>query len=265
MANSNFVDTGQWRLVISISSTEMTGMLCNVTSPDTDPLLMFHRQWEAGNNILKEVETTVYDNPRILDDFATHIIVTAPKTLWIPSDLTEDEEYDPKSFTAFYDALPDDIFTDFLDEEVCLYSLASGLGSFLSRTLPGSRISSHLTVLKEFYSKSAANGNNIFVDLRSREADILLFMDGRFTSAATHPIKDVLNLEHYLQILCYAYDVDIPSVRLTLCGEGESKILSSQITLPFRQTADLPSGSLILEDTEISHSMAIAGNTNANN
>lgn len=253
-----FVDTGQWRLILHISPTGMTGLLKNSMQPQQPLMPIFHRTWDSDSNLLTEVETTVYDNPRMLDDFATQIVVTTPKTMWIPSDLTEYEEFDENFFTAVYDGKPSDIFADFGDEEVCLYWVGEGLNPFLSRTLPGCRISCSLTLLKDHYMKSAGEGKRIYVDLRDREMDIFIFDSGKMLSGASHPLDDGAGLSDYLLLAEDAFGIPLTDFKLHLYGERSKLEVAKENVAHLVADIECEEQDVGLIEAGICHAMAIA-------
>lgn len=253
-----FVDTGQWRLMLSISKNGMAGMLKNIMQPEEPPVSIFHRGWSAEEDLLEMVKSTVYDNPRMLDDFATQIIITSQRTLWIPTVMTEYEEYDENFFTSFYKADYVDIFTDFDDDQVCLYTLAPGLNSFLSRTLPGCRIASHLSILKNHYKSLAKKGINIFIDLRDGEFDIITFNGEALISAVAHPYTSLFDIEKYVRLLGEAYALNLKEANIHLYGNiADIKNLREMIQYI---SADVTQESHPenLEANGISHAMILA-------
>ena len=222
IALGSFVDTGHWKLLLTITADGMVGLIKNIQQTNKNPLLLFRNNWNADEGeSLKNVENTVYENPRMLDDFATQIIIEAPKSLWIPSKFAEEDEYDDKYFTKVYKALPEDIFADFYDEEICLFTLMPGLKSFLSRTLPGCRISSHIAILKEYYQAKIKGGNYIFLDIRDKAIDILAFSNKKFLSAATHPCEDFEELRYRILLLADAYNLELKSLNLSVFATND--------------------------------------------
>lgn len=231
----SFVDTADWKLILSIRKNGMEGLLKNIRQSDKSPLLLFSNKWDySESDFLKNVEDTVYSNPRLLDDFSTRIIITSDQNLWVPSELTDDEEFDPEYFTAVYEASDSDIFADFMEEETCLYSSAPGLNSFLARTLPGCLITSHLTILKSHYRQRSKKGFYIFADIRDGEMDIVSFFDSKLMSATTHPYTKPADLKYYIQLLgeTYAFATSAAIVGIygkeddvTACHEAVSPIV----------------------------------------
>lgn len=202
-----FSDTGQWRLILEISASGMAAVLKNTEDEKQPPVVLLNKNWdEERGSLLMDIETAVYDNPRLLEDFATRIILTTPQALWVPSELVIDDEIDEKYFTTVYPAKSEDINADYSQNEICLYTLTQGLNSFLQRTLPGCRVSSHLSILKsEFEKLEAIKANSssdnsplgrIYLNIRPSEFDIYIFGGGRFLIGATHQLENLSEIAY---------------------------------------------------------------------
>lgn len=206
-------DTGQWRLIVDISDRGMSAVLKNTESDYVPPVLVMKAEWSPDSaNLLEWIESAVYDHPRLLDDFATHIIITTPSALWIPAELTDDEEFDEKLFTVVYPSKTEDINADFGGDEVCLYTLTPGLNSFLQRTMPGCKITSHLSVLKKEFEKlvkgeTFAEDTGLFINIRDGYADIFAFSNGDFICGASHPWLAMEDIAYKTLLMCRAYDL----------------------------------------------------------
>ena len=231
---SGITDTGQWRLVVELSASGVSAFLKNIDSEAEMPLLLFQRQWESSrDDLLSHIESAVYDNPRLLEDFATHIIVTTPKALWIPAEFMEEDEFDENLFTCVYPAKLEDIRADVGNEEVCLYTLTPGLNSFLQRTLPGSRISSHLSVLKNKLEQmevfrlsgnvSSGNLDRLYLNLRGAEVDIFVFKNGRFMSGSVHPYEGSSDVAYFALLACHVYGLRPSTTGICLYSEKSDK------------------------------------------
>ena len=253
-----FADTGQWRLILAISPTGMSGLLKNILQPDAGLLPIFHRMWDADADLLDMVRQTVYDNPRMLDDFSTQIVITSPRTLWIPTELTEYEEFDENFYTSFYKAEYEDIFADFDDDEVCLYSPAPGLNSYLSRTLPGCRVCSHLSILKKHYRSVAAEGTHLFIDLREGECDLLAFSGGRLLSAASHPCSSSEEAAKYVDLLQKTYRLNSSDIRVHIYGGEESAGSLGERLSDHTGPVDMEVHPTDLRENGITHAMLLA-------
>lgn len=245
---ASLADTGQWLLVVEISAAGISAILKNVDYDDTPTMQIFQKDWnESAENLLSNIESAVYDNPRILEDFATKVIIRSDKALWIPADLTEDEEFDDRYFTCVYPAEAEDIAADFGEEEVCLYTLVPGLNSFINRTLPGSRIFSHLSVLKTAFQKfrdtrdeSSPRSNELFINIRPGFADIFAFSEGRFLNGATHIWNGTPDIVYKALLVTHAYG--IPTTETSchiICGDAERKEIDTLLSEFFPELISL--------------------------
>ena len=90
---ADFADTGQWRLIVEIHTDGMKAMLENTLHDDLEPQILFSTAWdEDADALLRHIENTVYDNPRMLDDFSARILLFDRRTLFIPTHIAEQHE-----------------------------------------------------------------------------------------------------------------------------------------------------------------------------
>lgn len=213
--NANLADTGRWKLYLEVSADGMCALLKNIEGEEK-PIVLTKKEWEAKESeILANIENTVYDNPRILDDFATTIVITTDKALWIPTELTDDDEYDENLFTCVYPAERGDIFSDFGEDKVCLYTLAPGLNAFFQRTLPGCKITSHLSVLSRHFGDREAQKISarpeepakptIYVNIRKNYADIFAYYKGEMLCGAAHQWREWSDIAYKIFLIADTY------------------------------------------------------------
>lgn len=255
---AGFTDTGQWRLFISIASGGVSAFLKNLVDPDQPPVALFKRHWEGREeDLLANIESAVYDNPGMLDDFSTHIVVSAPRSLWIPAEYVEDGEFDENLFTAVYPAEPEDIHLD-SDDDVCAcaYTLVPGLNSFLQRTLPGCKVSSHLSVLKAALGRreqslSAASGADrraLYLILHEGLADIFAFSGGDFLCAASRSLSNQSDLIYFLLLTANACSFPLKELSLTVVAspsEAEAVAVKACNFFPSTEYAEFPAGEVL--------------------
>lgn len=224
---TGLADTGQWKLIVEVSQSGLCALLKNVIDPYTPKVVIARVSWEKNSEkLLENIESAIYENPKILDDFATQIIVKSSKAVWIPSLLIDDEDYDPEYFTKIYPADTTDISADIGLNETCLFTLTPGLNSFLNRTLPGCRISSHLSVLKNEYERlqkilsdsENSNHETVFINIRKDEADIFAFKGSRFYCGAVHPWKDITDIVYKVALICQCFRFDNKATNIVIGG-----------------------------------------------
>lgn len=216
---ADFADTGQWRLLIRIRKDGMSAHLENTIRKEIEPQLLFSKTWNsADERLLENIENTVYDNPRVLDDFATRIILYDPCTLFSPTELIEETEGSEENFhTTVYPCEPADVMSDTDSDITATYSMAPGVKSFLYRTFPGSRITSNLMDEVRHLRKDNL-GLSLYVNIREGEADYIFLEDKNLLSASTHVWRDLADVIYQAFNLYEVYEKDPRSVSLSIKG-----------------------------------------------
>lgn len=218
-------DSGLWKLVISISGTEMSAIMKHLEDSEIKPRLMFRIPLEGdGTTLLRQIEAAVYDNPRIMEDYATEIILTTPKTIWTPAELIEDEDSETCYLTEVYPCEEEDITSNSNDEEACVYTFIPGLLSFLNRTLPGCRIYSHIFLLNRELQTKDSEEPRVYVSIRESEADILAYRSGKLISASTHAWNAVSDIAYFVFLLTDAYGLDPGKTEVFISGKPDNKL-----------------------------------------
>lgn len=232
LSPSDYADTGQWRLLIKISPGQMTASLENTLHDDVAPFQLFEEKWDpTDDNLLKNIEKTVYDNPRVLDDFSAKIIIFDRKSLFIPEAAVKDEGEIENIYCSIYPAEENDIFTDSFNNIIVAFASGAGVRPFLMRTFPGARITCNLmdkirnisdgkgreNKTKEF------NGPILHIERREGESDYILTDSGKLISASTHVTgTDTDTIYHALNILD-VYDFDPSDVTVDWKGIRRGK------------------------------------------
>ncbi|MCH5228645.1 MAG: DUF3822 family protein [Muribaculaceae bacterium] len=184
---ADFADTGQWRLFLKIGCAGLEAFLENTLHPEIEPQFLCSASWDINkDNLRKNIEEAVYSNPRLLDDFATRIILYDPRTLFIPSEIVEERlGAEEQIYKKVYTAEETDIMTDFDKDITAAWCLAPGIKSFLMRTFPGARITCNL-MEKVRNLRKTNRGISLFVFARKNEADLILLKGSDLISASTH-------------------------------------------------------------------------------
>lgn len=215
----DFTDTGLWRLIIYISQAGMSALLRHVEDASQPLVSLFSTSWDQDESLLlPKIESAVYDNPRLLEDYATEIIVETKQLTWIPTDIVEENEVEDVVFGTLFPTATDSPMTDTAGRMTALFSLTNGLQSFISRTLPGARVRSHLAVLVNHFGKLSGDNPHIFVDIRADEADMILFNRKSMLMAVTHQWHSVSDIGYRAAQLASAYGITPRDVTVTISG-----------------------------------------------
>lgn len=216
---ADFADTGQWRLLLKIGSTGLSAFLENTVHTEIEPQPLCDVTWHPDKDQLrKNIEDAVYNNPRLLDDFATRIIIFDKRTLFIPSDIAEETvRAEEDLYKKIYMAEEEDIMSDRDKDITAVWCLAPGVKSFLMRTFPGARISCNLMEKVRQYRKRN-NDLTLFAVTRHQETDLLLLSGPDLISAATHDLIDSDDMVNRILNLLDVYNLDLSDVTIRVAG-----------------------------------------------
>lgn len=216
---ADFADTGQWRLLLKIFSTGLEAYLKNTIHPDVELQPLCSVKWDMNRDQLRQnIEEAVYSNPRLLDDFATHIIIYDPRTLFIPTQIAEEEAgAEEELYKKIYTAEEADIMTDFDRDITAAWSLAPGVKSFLMRTFPGARITSNLMNLVKTLRKKN-EGISLYVSARNEEVDVIMLEGGNLISASTHEWRTPEDIAYISVNLPDVYGYNMGDVDIYISG-----------------------------------------------
>ena len=229
-------DTVDWRLVIYMSPTGMSAYLKNIENPLEPVVTVFEENWqEDERDLLRRIETAVYDHPQLLDDFSTDIIICSPRSLWIPDEFAGDYEEMAKLYNIVYKAEEEDIFSDSFEGMTCLFTLAPGLQAFLRRTLSGARISSHLGVLVKRFMSRGGEMPRVYADVRDGKVDFVVLDDRKLLLASTQEWRDINDIAYHIFNIMDVYGLNPQNTQVSLSGlrdvkQGLVKLLREQIS-----------------------------------
>ena len=218
---ADFADTGQWRLLLKIGATGLKAFLENTIRKEIPPQPLCESNWPFNRDELKKnLEDAVYNNPRLLDDFATRIIIYDPRTLFIPTEIAQESlGKEEELYKKVYTADDSDIMTDTDDDITAVWAPAPGIRSFLMRTFPGARISCNLfEKIKKL--RDEKGGYALYLFARSHEADVILMHNRDLISASTQEWSHTDDLAFLTLNLLEIYNVPLNQSKISVKGAG---------------------------------------------
>lgn len=223
---ADFADTGQWRLIVYISRQGMRAFLKHISDKSRPMVEMLKVNWpeDDSSTLLTSIENAVYDHPGLLDDYATEIILESPKVCFAPNEIIDSEEDSENSiFSTVFPGEDQEVLSDRLPDCTALFTLARGLDGFISRTIPGARIRSHLAVIAERFRRQKADGPRIYVDIRDKHIDLLAFNNEQLLSASVQPWRTKEDILYRIFNLMNAYGFEPGNVHIHLSGNYDIK------------------------------------------
>lgn len=214
-------DPSDWRLLCVISGEGIEAYLKNTEDPTAGITTLIKENWDSENTgILERIESVVYENPRILDDYSSEISIITPNSLWVPkSHIEEMEDEGDGIYNKVFTAASEDILKDYIDDKVCLYSGVRGLASFLQRTFPGARIRSHQSIMVDRLGRRSAEMPRLYVNMRTHEVDFVLFNQSNLISAVTYNLKTQDAIRYRLFNMLDVYDINPNEVHVSISSD----------------------------------------------
>lgn len=227
LAPMDLADTGQWRLIIYLSRFGMRAFMKHLSDKSRQIIEILSTEWSSDDSsmLLKNIENAVYDHPGLLDDYATEIILETPQTCFAPNEITDEEEDAEQTiFESLFPGAEREVLSDRLNSSTALFSLARGLDGFITRTIPGARVRSHLAVIVDRFQRSNADGVRIYIDIRhNNEVDIIAFRANDLISACTQQWHSFEDIAFRIFNLLNAYHIDAAQARINLSGIPEER------------------------------------------
>lgn len=217
-------DIADWRLICSISQNGMGAWLKH-SNPTQDLVTLFDERWTSDSeSLLSRIENAVYDHPQVLDDFSADIALIAPKSIWVPTHITEDDDDEAtRLYTQVYPVEEEDIMSAREDDATCLFTLVKGLNAFLQRTFPGARVHPHLGVLVKRFRQRNSDMSRVYIDIRDGEADFIAFDRRELLLAATHCWHDPADLQYHLFNIISVCGLNPKELQVSLSGVRDVK------------------------------------------
>lgn len=219
---ADFADTGQWRLLLEIKREGLEAFLENTLHPELPPQPFCSASWETNrDNLRNNIEEAVYGNPRLLDDFATRIILYDPCTLFIPTRFAEDSiGAEAEIYNEVYTAEANDVMTETDADVTAAWHMAPGIKGFLMRTFPGARITCNL-MEKVKKQRLQDTKNMLSAFARDGECDIVFTSGKELISASTHEYASTDDIAYLIYNLMQVYDVKPEETNLHLYGADD--------------------------------------------
>lgn len=217
-------DTADWRMICVISASGISAYLRH-QDPSQETVTLFDAKLQGNeDSLLRNIENMVYDHPQVLDDFSADIVIVAPRSIWVPASLVEEnEEEAARLYNQVYQAESEDVMIEEAGDAACLFSLVPGLNAFLCRTFPGARVHSHLAVMVRNFSKRSTDMPRIYLDIREGFVDFVAFDRRNLLMSATHRRRSLADIQYHLFNIMDVYGLDPEEVQISLSGPREEK------------------------------------------
>lgn len=195
-------------MILNIRKDGLDAWLENTIHPEYPPQKLCESSWQdSGLSILKNLEEAVYQSPRLLDDFATRIVIYDSHTLFVPVEFAEESaDSEAELYNSIYESAPNDIMTETRFGLTAIWSIGSGVREFLLRTFPGARLTCNL-MEKVADAMQNNGGYNLKAEIRENETDVVLVNGDKLLAASTRERRKKSEVEDFIREVVHAYDL----------------------------------------------------------
>lgn len=187
MTMPDFSDHNIWRLQLTVGMRGLDAVFFNPNSGECVPYLS--RRWRCGDSdVLGNIENAVYDDPLLLDDYDTSILICPKATLFVPPAMVDAD--DPATLRNALEPLDSaeykDVWCEPIGEALGLYSTPGGIKDFLGRSFLTEDVHHLMSpFVKHFRGKAQAeSGEKMWVHLGLERMDTLALRNGELLSAS---------------------------------------------------------------------------------
>ena len=225
----------RWRLLLSLDEHNIHYILY---TPDQSESLIARSigLQRAGDDYLKAVENAIYDNPVLLEGYASvSVAVHTSHFLVTPPDVTDEEEA-KRLHDALYNDDEGEVFISHLPkcQVNVVYLMHTGLAGFLQRTFNMPAVYPHLYALAEHFQHLNAGGNDIarmFINVHEQRVDMVLFRKGRLEVANSFTVRHNSDIVYFVLHVWDSFQLDRKHDEIQLTGD---KILRDEIAPELR-------------------------------
>lgn len=224
-------DTADWHLSVFLRHDSLSAYLINIADEKHPVYKVVSVGFQPGVQLLSQIESAVYDNPLILDDFSSDIIISSDFFSFIPTEIYNFSEELSEQFVSplFPGIEAEELFFDKSERVTVAYFLVAGLKHFLGRTFPGARISSEMMTLYEKFSTFTGGGTRIYVDWEDDYVSLFGFSGKNLIFASRYHCDSEIDLCYYLLnvINVYGLDSSKTEVYVTAPDDKKNSVISS--------------------------------------
>jgi len=183
----DFSDHRTWRLHLTVGMRGLDAVFFNATARECVPYLS--RRWQCADaDVLKNIENAVYEDPLLLDDYDTTILICPKATLFVPPSMIDPDDEDAvcRALDAVDAAEHKDVWCEPVADATALYSTPCGVKDFLGRSFLTEDVHHIVRPFVEHFQAKAAGGagEKMWVHLGADRMDMIVFRDGRLVNAS---------------------------------------------------------------------------------
>ena len=216
----DFSDHSAWRLLLTVCMDQLRATMFNSETRRAVPYMV--KRWSPQpSQVLKSLEDAVYDDPLIVDDYRTAVLVRPSRLLVVPAARCGDEDDAARMLAEVEPARDPDVWMEPVTDSVtALYTTPEGVRGFLDRTFATQDMHlALLPLLHHFGPKAAAEGGDrMWVDLHDGALDVVAYRDGGLLLANTWAFETAPDAAYYIVYAWQALGLDTENGELHVSG-----------------------------------------------
>lgn len=197
----DITDHTRWHLQLTVGHSCVRANFYDVVSPHAYLHTAAHWQGDPADS-LRRIEDTVYDNPAIVDDYTTSILIRPVQMLFVPAEsLDTGSEEQAAELADMMDAAENkDVWLEeALPGIMAVYTTPAGLRDFLMRTFPTEDVRlALLPMIRHVASWGSDGGEKVWVHLDADTLDIVAMSGGRPLLINTREYRGVADAAYYI-------------------------------------------------------------------
>lgn len=219
---SDFSDHSVWRLSLTVGMGGIEALFFDSVRRVCVPYM--RRTWEcAPADVLGRVEDAVYEDPLLLDDYRTSILVRPSATLLVPPHMVDEDDRDgnARALDAVDASESKDVWCERIGETMALYSTPKGVKDFLARSFLTEDVHHVLKpVVEHFADKAKADGGEkVWVHVGRGLLDLVAFRNGVLLHAGSWQCAEPADAAYFILFAWRALGLDPAQGELCVSGD----------------------------------------------
>lgn len=225
-STTDFSDHSVWRLLLIVATDSLSSVFFNTATRQIVPYS--HKSWPADEgSILKHIEDAVYENPDILDDYTTTILIKPDFWCLAPSEIA-DADNEENLTALMHRGCPTDnseLLLDRAGSETYMCTIPVGLQSFLSRTFNVDKTLHFMHPMKDYTTKPAQRdkGDKVWIDIYKHQLYMCGWKEGQLQICSTWNFRTPEDAAYYIIYASINSKIDLQSGEVMVSGLPEMR------------------------------------------